>query len=297
MTFKPLSRSDRWYALLLILGLLLLDLLLVRAIATRPVDGLSFLLALWVLGSLLVAGYLGYRTVGAFTLEYWVDRDGITLVWGVTRQIIPMAAIRRVQRGDVAVGLDRLRVWHWPYTERRRLWGANVGVVNSYATRPLTEQMILVTEGESYGISPADPAKFLAAIQSRYALGIARPLRAELQRPPLWTWRLWRDRIAQVLILVGLAGVLLMFGILAFRYPSLPADVPLHFDVNGIPDRIDAKSGLFALPFIGMIVWLANLVAGIWLYRRYQLGAAYLLWGGAVVVQALALLALLSLIR
>ena len=101
MTFKPLSRPDRWYALLLILGLLLLDLLLVRAIATRPVDGLSFLLALWVLGSLLVAGYLGYRTVGAFTLEYWVDRDGVTLVWGVTRQIIPMAAIRRVQSGDV----------------------------------------------------------------------------------------------------------------------------------------------------------------------------------------------------
>ena len=35
--------------------------------------------------------------------------------------------------------------------------------------------MILVTEGESYGISPADPAKFLEALQSRYALGIARP--------------------------------------------------------------------------------------------------------------------------
>jgi hypothetical protein len=279
MTFKPLSRPDRWHALLLILGLLLLDLLLVRA------------------GSLLVAGYLGYRTVGAFTLEYWVDRDGVTLVWGVTRQIIPMTAIRRVQRGDVPVGLDRLRVWHWPYTERRRLWGAEVGVVSSYATRPLTEQMILVTEGESYGISPADPAKFLAAIQSRYALGIARPKRAELQRPPLWTWRLWRDRVAQVLIVAGLAGVLFMFGILAFRYPSLPADVPLHFDVNGIPDRIDIKSGLFALPFIGMIIWLVDLVAGIWLYRRYQLGAAYLLWGGALIVQAIAALALLSLIR
>jgi hypothetical protein len=297
MTFKPLSRPDRWYALLLILGLLLLDLLLVRAIATRPVDGLSFLSALWVLGSLLVAGYLGYRTVGAFTLEYWVDRDGITLVWGVTRQIIPMAAIRRIQQGALSVGVDRLWPWHWPYTERRRLWGADVGVVSSYATRPLTEQLILVTDDESYGISPADPAKFLAAVQSRYALGVARPKRSELQRPPLWTWRLWRDRIAQVLILAGLIGVLFTFGILAFRYPSLPADIPLHFDANGIPDRIAAKSGLFALPLIGMLVWLVNLVAGIWLYRRYQLGAAYLLWCGAVVVQAIAGLALLNLIR
>jgi hypothetical protein len=297
MTFKPLSRPDRWYALLLIVGLLLLDLLLVRAVASRPVDGLSFLLALWVLGSLLVAGYLGYRTVGAFTLEYWVDRDGVTLVWGPTRQIIPMAAIQRIQRGAISVGVDRLWPWHWPYTERRRLWGADVGVVSSYATRPLTEQLILVTDGESYGISPSEPAKFLAAVQSRYALGIVRPKRPELQRPPLWTWRLWRDRVAQVLIVGGLIGVLFMFGILAFRYPSVPADVPLHFDVNGIPDRIAAKSGLFALPLIGMLVWLANLIAGIWLYRRYQLGAAYLLWGGAVVVQAIAGLALLNLIR
>jgi Domain of unknown function (DUF1648)/Bacterial PH domain len=297
MTFKPLPRRDRWYALLTILGVLLLDLLLVRAIVVRPVDGLSFLLALWVLGSLLVAGYLGYRTIGAFTLEYWVDRNGVTLVWGLTRQIIPMAAIQRIQRGATAVGIDRLWPWHWPYTERRRLWGADVGVVSSYATRPLSEQVILVTDGESYGLSPADPAKFLATIQSRYALGVARPLRSELQRPPLWTWRLWRDRVAQMLIVAGLAGVLLMFGILAFRYPSLPADVPLHFDVNGIPDRIAAKSGLFALPFIGMLVWLVNLVAGIWLYRRYQLGAAYLLWGGALIVQAIAALALLNLIR
>jgi Domain of unknown function (DUF1648)/Bacterial PH domain len=297
MTFKPLPRRDRWHALLTILGMLLLDLLLVRAIVARPVDGLSFVLALWVLGSLLAAGYLSYRTVGAFTLEYWVDRDGVTLVWGLTRQIIPMAAIQRIQRGATAVGVDRLWPWHWPYTERRRLWGADVGVVSSYATRPLSEQVILVTDGESYGLSPADPAKFLAAIQSRYALGVARPLRPELQRPPLWTWRLWRDRVAQVLIVAGLAGVLLMFGILAFRYPSLPADVPLHFDVNGIPDRIAAKSGLFALPFIGMLVWLVNLVSGIWLYRRYQLGAAYLLWGGALIVQAIAALALLNLIR
>jgi len=297
MTFKPLPRPDRWVAILVILGLLLLAVLAVRAITTRPVDGLSFLLALWVLASLGGAGYLINRTIAAFTLEYWITRDGVTLVWGASRQIVPMARIQRVQQGAAVVGLNRLRPWHWPYTERRRLWGADVGVVNSYATRPLREQLILVTDQESFGISPADPQKFLAAMQARFALGAARPLAMELRRPPLWTWRLWRDRSAQVLILVGLAGLLLMSGILAFRYPGLPIDMPLHFDVNGIPDRIAAKSGLFALPLIGLIAWLTNLVIGIVLYRRAQSGAAYLLWGGAVIVQVIAGLALLGLMR
>ncbi|MGC8780455.1 MAG: DUF1648 domain-containing protein [Anaerolineae bacterium] len=291
MSFKPLPRSDRWYALLVVLGLLVQAFLAARAVVARPVDGLSFVLALWVCASLLIAGYLCYRVFCAFTLEYWVTRDGVTLVWGLTQQIVPMGRIRRIQRGAPAAGVDRLWPWHWPYTERRRLWGAGVGVVNSYATRPLSEQLILVTDEECYGLSPADPDKFLDALQSRYALGVARELALELRRPPLWTWPLWRDRTARLLILVGLAGLLLMFGVLAFRYPSLPTDVPLHFDVYGRPDRIAAKAGLFALPLIGLIAWLANAVAGVVLYRRGQRGAAYLLWGGAVLVEIIAGLA------
>lgn len=297
MTFKPIPRPDRWYALLATLGLLALAGLAVRAITTRPVDGLSFLLALWVFVSLAAAGYLGNRTISAFTLEYWVTRDGVTLVWGASQQIVPMACIRRIQHGAQPVGLHPRRLWHWPYGERRRLWGADVGLVNSYATCPLSEQLILVTDQESYGLSPADPQKFLAALEARYALGAARPLALELRRPPLWTWELWRDRSAQVLILAGLILLLTMFGVLAFRYQGLPADVPLHFDARGIPDRIAAKSGLFALPVIGLITWLSNLAIGIVLYRRAQKAAAYLLWGGAVIVQIIAGAALLSLMR
>lgn len=297
MTFKPVPSPDRWIALLVTLGLAALAGLAVRIIFTRPVDGLSFLLVLWVLASLAVASYLGNRTFNAFTLEYWVTRDGVTLVWGFSQQIVPMAHIRRIQWGAQPVGLHRQRPWHWPYGERRRLWGADVGVVNSYATRPLSEQLILVTDQESYGLSPAEPQKFLAALQARHGLGVARPLALELRRPPLWTWALWRDRSAQMLIAVGLILLLAMFGVLAFRYPGLPTAVPLHFDVRGVPDRIAAKSGLFALPVIGLLTWLVNLAIGIVLYRRAQREAAYLLWGGAVVVQAIAGLALLSLMR
>lgn len=297
MTFKPLPRPDRWYALLATLGLVAQAFLATRALLARPVDGLSFLLALWVGFSLLVAGYLGYRALCAFTLEYWVTRDGVILVWGLTQQVVPMGRIRRIQRGAQAVGVGRLWPWHWPYIERRRLWGAEVGVVNSYATRPLSEQIILVTDEECYGLSPADPEQFLDALQARYALGVARELPLELRRPPLWTWPLWRDRTAQVLIAVGLIGLLLMFGVLAFRYPSLPADVPLHFDANGRPDRIAAKSGLFALPLIGLLAWLANGVAGVVLYRRDQRHAAYLLWAGAVLVEIIAGVALRNLMR
>jgi len=297
MTFKPQLSLQRWYGLLVMLGLAGLDVLVVKQILGRPVDGLSFVLALWVFGSLLILVYLGYRTFGAFTMEYWVDRDGVTLVWGPTRQTVPMGQIERVQRGAHTVPVGWSRLWHWPCPERRRLLSSELGIVNSYATRPLPQQVILVTSGESYGVTPSDVQGFLDALQTRHALGPGRPVQATLRRPPLWTWSLWRDRGALVLVGLGLLGLLVMFGALCFRFPTLSPDLPLHFDVNGLPDRIAAKSGLFALPVIGLVAWSFNLAAGIWLYRHVQRGAAYLLWGGALAVEAIAGLALLNLMR
>jgi hypothetical protein len=250
-----------------------------------------------VLASLLIIAYLAYRTLGAFTLEYWVDRDAVTLVWGPTRQTVPVGQIQRVLVGGGSARMPRGKPWHWPCSDRRRAACDGLGMLNSYATRPLDQQLILVGDGESYGISPADPNGFLNALQERHALGVARPLQAELRRPPVWTWPLWRDWVSLVLIGAGLLGVLLMFGALCFRFPSLSSDLPLHFDASGIADRIVPKSGLFALPLIGLIAWVFNLVVGIWLYQRVQQGAAYLLWGGAVVVQFVAGLALFNLMR
>jgi hypothetical protein len=297
VSFKPIPCADRWYGLLAILGLILLDVLLVRVLTARPVDGLSFLLALVVLASVLAIFYLFFRSRGAFSLEYWVDRNGITLVWGSTRQIVPMEQIQRVVPSPKVAPLETASPWHWPCPHRRRMRTEQFGTVNAYGTVPLGEQIILVTSGENYSISPLDPQGFLRALQERFALGVNRTLEPELRRPPIWTWPLWRDRTALFLIGAGLIGVLVMFGALCFRYPGLSSDLPLHFDVTGLPDRISPKSELFTLPMIGLAVWIFNTGAGIWLYRHVQRGAAYLLWFGALVVQGIAGLALFNLMR
>jgi hypothetical protein len=297
VTFKPFPSPDRWQGLAAILAVILIDVLFIWLVFKRPVDGLSFLLGLWVLASLLALIYLGFRSVGIFTLQYWVDRDAVTLVWGPTRQIVPLGEIQCVQRNLAGRQHGQPKRWHWPCPHRRRFWCEGLGMVNSYATRPLEEQLVLVTSEESYGISPANPEAFLGALQARYALGVARPLRAELQRPPLWTWRLWRDSSALFLIATGLLAVLLMFGIFCFRLPTLSSDLPLHFDIDGLPDRIVPKTGLVVLPTIGLVTWSVNLIAGIWIYRKVQRQGAYLLWGGAVIVQIIAGFALFNVMR
>lgn len=297
MTFKPISYPGRWYGPLAMLALVFLDVFMVRALLDRPVDGIGFILALAVLASVLVFLYLGYRTICTFTLEYWVDRDGITVVWGPTRQVVPIGQIERIVVQPDVSAAQGPSPWHWPCPNRRRMRTSGLGLVNSYGTRPLNEQVVLVTNGESYAVSPSDSRGFVQALQERYRLGANRILDPELKRPPLWTWPLWSDRVALFLMAAGLIGVLVMFGALCFRFPDLSSDLPVHFDVSGLPDRIAGKTELFTLPFIGLAVWLFNTAVGVWLYRHVQHGAAYLLWFGALAVQGIAGLALFNLMR
>jgi hypothetical protein len=297
VTFKPFHCSEGWYGLLAMLGILAVDGLAVLYMSGNAVSALTFIMGLWVLASLLALVYLGYRTIGSFTMQYWVDRNAVTLVWGPTRQVIPIGQIEHVRRNVGELPHDPPRPWHWPCPHRRRYRAGGLGMVNAYATRPLAEQILLTTAQESYAITPADPAAFLEALQERYALGPGRVVNAELERPPMWTWQLWRDHLALFLIGAGLFGVLLMFGVFCFRLPGLSADLPLHFDINGLPDRIAPKISLIALPAIGLLAWFINLIAGIWIYRRMQRQGAYLLWGGALVVQVFAAVALFNIMR
>lgn len=291
VSFKPLRSRQGWYGLASCLGLLAVDALLLRGLLSLPISGCSFVLALLVLLSLPLLGYLAYRTWGCFSLQYQVTRDGVIIVWGPLRQPVPMGQIERIVRGGPS---QMRRWWPWPGPYAAAPGQSPLGRLLSYATRPVAEQLLLVTPDRVYGISPAEPERFLEALQERHRLGPARTLTAEPVWPRLWRWRFWQDRLGQGLLLVGLLFSLALFGLLSFRFPALPEQIPLHFNAAGQADRLGPRQGLFLLPFIGLLAWGVNALWGGVVYRHQRL-AAYLLWGGAVAVQVIAGLALWSL--
>jgi hypothetical protein len=109
-----------------------------------------------------------------------------------------------------------------------------------------------------------------------------------------------RDRYMWALVIVALIVNLGLFGYLILEFNrtplALPPLVPLHFDVNGEPDRIEPANGLFSLPQIGLIVIIGNLALGALMYRREPL-ATYLLAGTAIVIQLLLWLAAIQIVR
>ncbi len=239
-----------------------------------------------------VALQLAYWTYGQFNLRYALSRDALVIRWAATRQVIPMAAITHVVKG---------RPYLEPLTGPRRL-GFEVGhtrVLDDageprptlvYATVPPDRQVLIMTTGLAYAISPADATAFADDFVQRRRLGPRQALEERTFPAPWARLSVWRDPLA--LQLLGLAGALLAFafGWLAWHYPELPATVSLRFvhdaaAAAAVPGPGGPKSGAWRLPTVGLLALVANLAVAAAAHERGLAVAARLLLAGAVVVE------------
>jgi len=95
------------------------------------------------------------------------------------------------------------------------------------------------------------------------------------------------------LLALAFLANLALFGYLALRFASLAESLPLHFDSSGYADRIDPKSGIFALPIIGITVFFLNAGLSVLVHRRER-AATILLSIGALCVQVLMWIAVIN---
>ncbi len=270
----------------LMAAIILVDVGLIHLAATRSLSIGTFIIGLAVLVSPGLLGLIGYWLYGLARSGYSLDRNALIIHWGPTEQTIPTGQIERVLMGDEVEGHIQFYGGMWPghcvgYGE---VPGA--GPALFYATVPPRRQIYVVTPGLTYGISPADRDGFLGALHKRLQMGPTQVVEQSSRRPGFLDWPIWQNRAGMALLAVGLLAVLALIGLLCFQFPALPRMVPLHFDAAGNPDRLGLQGQIFILPLIGLLVLLLNGVLGWLVYRRERV-AAYLLWGGAVLVQVL----------
>lgn len=100
------------------------------------------------------------------------------------------------------------------------------------------------------------------------------------------------------MIFLGLAFVFNVAGFVyvVMQYPNLPEFLPLHYNAQGDVDYIGTRVESFKIPAIGTLIWMANGLLGLLLYRVEPL-ASRLLVVAAVATQLLLLGAVVSIIR
>lgn len=295
MVFAAKLAPSRWEGVIAAMWLLLLDLLVVVWALRRPIDLLQFLLFLILVISAPLLVHLVYRTWAAFTLEYWVDRNAITLRWAHLHQVIPTQSVHEIVQGaDLPVASASLLRWPLPFLDIAAAPTAQS--VNLCATRPPSACVVLRTDTGMYALSPADTEGFVEALQARYRLGATQTVAPRRVQQTWLAGALGNDRRGVWLLLTGLAGVLVLFAVLTISFSNLPEVLAVRYNSQGLPEEIGEKTTLFRLLVIGLLAWGVNAVGGLWLVHQRQRIGAHMLWGGAIVVQGFLLLALVSLI-
>jgi hypothetical protein len=281
---------------LLILGILILGLAGAGAyfffLATQDPSGLDFLLhmllALVILSPLPL---LVYRLYALMNGAYGLRRDGLLLRWGLRREDIPLNAVEWVRPAS-EMGFRLPLPW-------LRLPGAllgtrkvsELGLVEFIASD--TKHMILVATPEKvYAISPENPNQFMSFFRQVNELGSLVPLQAQSVYPKVLIGRVWEDKMARRLILGSLAVGLVLLIVTVIAIPGLETVVWTGGEIGAPAER------LLLLPVLDSMIWIFNLVVGIFLYRRGGdlVTAAYFLWGTAGLTGILLLIGSLSLI-
>jgi len=277
MVFKPRRSTGVLVGIAIILSVLALDALLLSYLRQSQVSLVFFIFTLLVVLSLPLLALLGYLVYGLLNLRYQLHRNALTIVWGATQQIIPMRSIREVVRGQDLGEEIKVRGIRWPGHQMGRGQIEGIGRALFYATEPVPGQLLVVTPTLAYGISPANADGFLDAFEIRRQMGPIHLLSYEHHQPGFLSWSIWRDRLAHLLLALGLGANLILFGYHSWRYPAL------------------GQADVFRLPAIGLVALIANSSLGVFIHRRQRVGA-YLLWGGTIAVQLLSWLAVLNII-
>lgn len=235
---------------------------------------------------------LAYRLFALTRSNYSLDRDKLTINWGLRVEKIPVSDIEWVRPLSALATPLPLPFLRLPGSILGHRNYEDVGQVE-YIASDANNLLLIATRTIIVAISPADPAGFVQNLQSAMEMGSLSPEAAESVYPSFVIIEGWKERPARFL---WLAALFLNIGLLAWvslMTPQLP-QIPLGFLSSGAPKELVPGVSLILLPILSIFLCALGWVLGLVVYRRAsQKILAYMLWINNVITTILFLLAVM----
>ncbi len=292
--FDSDARTAIGYGIAAIVGMMAVAVGMLVAFVVLQKNGLSFVFVLLALASVVTTGWLVWMLRAIASTTYALDRNAFVIRWGGQREIVPMGDVQRVLEGaeiQKDVKVRRLPLPGWWFGEGRH---PSLGQIRFYGTEPIANQLIVVTPHMSYAVSPYDADAFIDSFRLRFEMGPTQPVTHALIKPGFMESDLWQDHGAQTLLLISAGLNISLLGLCLALFPSLPTQLPFHFSSIGLVDRLAPSSQLFGMSGIALAWLVINGAAGLWCYQKNERMAAFLAWGGGLVVQLLCIGAVIT---
>jgi hypothetical protein len=193
---------------------------------------------------------------------YELDRNMIAVLLPAARYIIPLDQIVNVSNGEN---------------------GSTTKVTRRFGRGNAAQTLVVETQAHQYVLAVRKRDQFTHELEERRRLGVVQPQREghqQLRQP--WTAFLSAPIPKTIVILIVIANIGL-WGLLTWRYPSLPETVPVRFDPVGGTAGTRSRTYTLLLPSVATLLGLGNVVLAMAVYRRTRLGSELLLVGALLV--------------
>lgn len=246
--FRPSQTKSSFVWAIILLLIIDVPIFALLFFSFQQVSVLFFaLIAVLLIVDILVLslGFLGKRM--AFT----VQDNMFSISFGFSKRKIPYSEIKDVKVSETAL-LFRLFGASWPGLHWGLYTAKDLGKVWVYSTK-ISGDFVLVelVDGNRILVSAEDAQALCNELNTkRDQFGTATEAQA-----------LDKSKRFVYLQVATVAGAFFVFlGYLLWIYPTLPETIPVHFDLNMVPNRWGNKSELFLIAGIAAIFPILNSV-------------------------------------
>lgn len=212
-------------------------------------QGFTMLFAILMVVLLLVDALILSLSFLGKRMSFLIRESAFFVNFGFSKRKIPYSAIRDVKVSSTAL-LFRLFGASWPGLHWGLYTTKDVGKVWAYSTKMSGEFVLIeLVDGNKIVVSAENPQQLYSELNGqRDRFGTSTAVEALVSSKKLV--------YLQVASVVGAFFVFL--GYLLWIYPSLPEIIPVHFDLNMVPNRWGHKSELFIIAGIAAIFPIIN---------------------------------------
>jgi len=225
--------------------------------------GRSFVSLTIMLIPLAITGLIIYVSISAGKSEYIFEEDVLRICFPLSPLNISYDKIRNAEKVDTVLGF-RIFGGSLPGAHWGTFMTSNLGKAQVFATKYKGTFVLLETEDyDKILLTPQESDAFLEVLEGKTEFSSSIPL--NIVEPRLDQ----RLAIFQIAI-VGLAWIGLVYYV-ASIYPNLPEIIPVHFGLNGVPNRYGSKMELILMMVVSFIFPFLNTVFAL-KYGKYNKG-------------------------
>lgn len=239
--------------------------------------------------------FFAYRFYSLYRADYRMDRDSLSIHWGLRVEDIPLSDIEWIRPAEDLTKPLPMPSMSMPGAFLGTRRHPDLGLVEFLAADK-KKLLLIATAKRVFVISPDDPAGLAQTFARATEMGSLAPVEAKSVYPSFIVSQAWQSGLARYLWLAALFLNIGLFVWASLIIPSTPR-VALGGQFIGTQIETISSTQLIIFPVASLLLTLTGWVAGLYFYRwDRERVLAFLVWGSGTLSSLLFLMAVLFII-